>query len=293
MAGDASARGSAEPGGADGAARVRLLGTPIVESARGAWPWAAERPCQLLLYLAAQGDWVARDQLAALFWPEQGNDEARRNLRRILHAARRLPLPAPIEQRGDLLRWAVATDLADFESALRDGHERDARALVRGPFAAGMDAPECAGFQAWLDRQRHRIVARVHPPEPMVTRIDGQQAPPAGDEAASRGAVDRAWQRCTPQDRDVLASLSVMPPGFSLEAARAIASASLATLANLVDASLLVVTHDGGASRFTLHRRARGHARAQLDARPALREQVMARYSAYCAQRPDPPRSAA
>src|SRR5262245_721043 len=288
MAGDASATGGAG-GGADGAALLRLLGPPIIELAGGARPLTAERPWQLLVYLAAQGDWVARDRLAALFWPEQRNDEARRNLRRILHSARRLPLPVAVEQRGDLLRWPVATDLALFEGALRDGRERDAQALLRGAFAAGIDAPECAGFQAWLSEQRNRIDARVRPlpndaaPGP----DDAPQSLPADDEARSGDAVDRAWQRCTPQERDVLACLSVMPPGFVLEAARAIASASLATLANLVDASLLAVSHDGGASRFTLHRRARVHACEQLDARPALREQAMARYAAHQAQRSD------
>jgi len=292
MAGDASAQGSAGAGGAEGAhdaILVRLLGAPIVESARGAWSLVAERPCQLLIYLAAQGDWVARDRLAALFWPEQRNDEARRNLRRILHAARREPLPVAIEQRGDLLRWPVATDLADLESALRDGRQRDARALLRGAFAAGMDAPECAGFQAWLNEQRHRIDARVRPPPTTAAPAPTDEPPasPADDEAALLAAVDRAWQRCTPQDRDVLACLSVMPPGFVLEAARAIASASLATLANLVDASLLAVTHDGGASRFTLHRRVRILACEQLDAQPALRERAMARYAAYQSHRSD------
>ncbi len=147
---------------------MRLLGPPVLESDTGAWPFPCERPYQLLAYLAACGDWVDRDRLAALFWPEQGNAEARRNLRRILHAAAHVGAPVALERRGDLLRWQVPTDLALFEAALREGRHPDALALVRGPFADGMDTPACEGFDRWLAAERQRFGSRVQAARAML-----------------------------------------------------------------------------------------------------------------------------
>jgi predicted ATPase/DNA-binding SARP family transcriptional activator/Tfp pilus assembly protein PilF len=137
--------------------RLLLLGPPVCERAGSETPFPAERPYQLLVYLAARQEWIGRDQLAALFWPEQRNLEARRNLRRILHGARRIDGANELETHGDLVCWRIATDLAEFERALHAGRPRDALAMVRGPFGAGLDDPACEGFNEWLMFERNRV----------------------------------------------------------------------------------------------------------------------------------------
>ena len=126
------------------------------------FPFVAERPCQLLANLAVRGDWVARDQLAALFWPDKGNDAARRNLRRVLHGARHLAFANGIETRGDLVRWSIATDVHEFEQALRDDRLAEAVALVRGPLCDAIESPDCGDFAEWLafDASRGGTLAR-------------------------------------------------------------------------------------------------------------------------------------
>ena len=51
-------------------------------------PFVRERPYQLLAVLAARAGWVERDELAALFWSRDDAGVHRRNLSRVLHAAR-------------------------------------------------------------------------------------------------------------------------------------------------------------------------------------------------------------
>ena len=69
--------------------RMRLLGSPVLENAELDVPFLAERSHQLLACLALRsGEWVTRDRLAALFWPEHASAEARRNLRKVIFRAR-------------------------------------------------------------------------------------------------------------------------------------------------------------------------------------------------------------
>jgi predicted ATPase/DNA-binding SARP family transcriptional activator len=141
-------------------ARLDVLGPVMLRAHDGARPFAAERPFQLLLFLAVRGTWVGRDEVAGLFWPDKRNDEARRNLRRILHGARRLDFEPQIEQRGELLRWVVDTDLAAFDRALDQGRARDAIALVRAPLGQGMDDAASARYGEWLAFERGRVAER-------------------------------------------------------------------------------------------------------------------------------------
>ncbi|QJR16155.1 ATP-binding protein [Usitatibacter palustris] len=67
--------------------------------------------------------------------------------------------------------------------------------------------------------------------------------------ASIEAVFERSWQLLTPAERDVLGRLSVLRGGFSAEAARVVASASLPVLAALMDNSLL--RRDG--ARIFLH----------------------------------------
>src|SRR6185436_7888202 len=94
-----------------GLPRMRLLGTPVLQSAEREVALQAERSHQLLACLALHGgEWVHRDRLAALFWPERSNAEARRNLRKVIFRARAVPGAEAVEATEHALRWQVATD---------------------------------------------------------------------------------------------------------------------------------------------------------------------------------------
>jgi serine/threonine-protein kinase len=143
--------------------RLRTLGgLAIDEDARTLdGTGMGRRRLALLACLAAVGPrGVSRDRLLAYFWPESDAERARHALNQALHALRR-------ELRADALFLgaaelrlnpeAMASDVAEFESAVGAGDLERAASLYAGPFLDGFylsDAPE---FERWVDGERARL----------------------------------------------------------------------------------------------------------------------------------------
>lgn len=134
--------------------RLVLLGTPTLEFEGESIAFLNERRFQLLAYLAFSGDWVERDLLAGLLWPEHEAAAARRNLRKIVFRLHDVAWSADLQARGERLRWPVATDLADFRQALFAGQLADACSAYGGPLLVGLDDAGNSGFSAWLNAHR-------------------------------------------------------------------------------------------------------------------------------------------
>jgi len=73
---------------------------------------------------------------------------------------------------------------------------------------------------------------------------------------------DHSWRLLTPRERSILRQLSVFRGGFTLEAAAAVARASLTELANLVDASWLALAASG---RYAIHELVRQYCADKLE----------------------------
>lgn len=139
--------------------RLTLLGAPSL-SAGVVTPFGPERRFQLLAMLGlASGQWLARDEIAARFWPDRRNDEARRNLRKVIHRSRAVPGAAALEATDHALRWTVATDVQDFHAAVTEGRIGDALALRGGALMAGLDDADNEALSRWLADQRSRFDA--------------------------------------------------------------------------------------------------------------------------------------
>ena len=145
------------------APQLLLLGRP--EWVGGAEPmlFLPERRFQLLALLALRaGEWVARDWIATLLWPERSNVQARSNLRHVVFKARELPAGAGLEANDHALRWDVATDLYRFDAALRARRPYDAIALRRGELLLGLDDASNCALTEWLEGERSRFQTRWH-----------------------------------------------------------------------------------------------------------------------------------
>src|SRR5688572_19186127 len=140
-------------------ARLRLLGTPTLEHEGRTYPLAPERRSQLLAFLALRGAWVGRAELAAMLWPDQGDKLAYTNLRKTLFRLRSLPWAPEVEVEGASLRFAAATDVADFEEALRAGRLAEATELHAGELLAGFDDAQSEAWSSWLAFERERLKA--------------------------------------------------------------------------------------------------------------------------------------
>ena len=121
------------------AIHLHLLGASQVRVGPTSIPLRAIQRDQLLAYLAYAGDWVSREQLLYLFWPDSSPRAARNNLRQQLLRARALGYAATLEIEGQRLRWSVATDAAAFAGAVLEGRWQDALALYGGPLLEGLE----------------------------------------------------------------------------------------------------------------------------------------------------------
>lgn len=134
-----------------------LFGPPSIEIDGVVQALPFERRHQLLLILALRRGWVPRSELAALLWPDQSDKLAYTNVRKALHRLQDLSWAQGVEAQGNALSFAVDTDVAAFETALREGRSADAIARRRGEFLAGFDDPANEAWTAWLQQERERL----------------------------------------------------------------------------------------------------------------------------------------
>lgn len=153
---------SEQPSALDKPPVLRLLGPPELLVVGRGLPFTADRPYQLLAYLACKGGWVRRDELSDLLFPGRSLEAARNNLRAVLLRARRVEGVGEIDHRGDLLRWQPDADLMRFERACDAGRFAEALALYRGPLLQGMDSGWHANAADWLAGERSRLEGRWH-----------------------------------------------------------------------------------------------------------------------------------
>jgi predicted ATPase/DNA-binding SARP family transcriptional activator len=142
---------------------LRLLGSAQVQ--RGAqWLHLPDAlPGYLVAFLATRGDWVLRDELAALLWPNAGQTEAQNNLRVNLTRLRphlaRWGLDAGFVSERRRLRLDAASDVG----ALRAAHARGDWAAVAGglhaPFLDGMSFRAFAVLGEWARVERTALHA--------------------------------------------------------------------------------------------------------------------------------------
>ena len=192
--------------------RVRLQGDPTGEDAGPAS--AQPKRVALLAYLALMSDRapVRRDTLLALFWPELGDEEARRALRQALHYLRRVVGENVLIGAGEELSVGgdrFRCDAVEFERLVGAGEPARALPLYEGDFLAGFHVPDVAPeLEEWVDRTRARL--RRHAATAAWTAADAAESAGQGDQAVALGRracelepdQEGGWRRLmTLQDR--------------------------------------------------------------------------------------------
>ena len=118
--------------------RIAVLGgLDVRDPTRGSLTTLLAQPKRagLLVYLAVENrsEYVSRDALLALFWPEYDESRARAALRQALAFLRRTLGETAILTRGDdgvrVDQSVVACDVRDFRELLRAGRDEEAMAL--------------------------------------------------------------------------------------------------------------------------------------------------------------------
>jgi DNA-binding SARP family transcriptional activator/TolB-like protein len=117
----------------------------------------------LLAYLALMSGRspVRRDVLVALFWPELGDEEARRALRQALHYLRRVLGEEVLVGAGEELSVSpgrLRCDAVEFERLIAAGDPGSALSLYEGDFLSGFYLPDVAPeLEEWVERTRGRL----------------------------------------------------------------------------------------------------------------------------------------
>lgn len=138
---------------------LNLFGSPTAQHAGRTHALPFERRTQLVVLLALRRQWVPRAEVAAMLWPEQESRLAFANLRKTLFRMASLPWAVAIETQGAALRLEVATDVAQFESDLREQRSDEALAAYRGELLAGFDDGASEAWTRWVAFERERLRA--------------------------------------------------------------------------------------------------------------------------------------
>ncbi len=169
-----------------GPLEIAVAGRPIVVDTRKA--------LAIVALVAGEGRPFARDELAAMFWPEADDEAARGALRRTLSALRTavggvgivtgraqvaLDPAASSVDLAELERLATSSRLADLEAAA---------ALARGPFLAGFALRDSPAFDDWQAARAMRV-------ERTVGDLLDRLADARLDSGDPGGAVDAARRR--------------------------------------------------------------------------------------------------
>src|SRR5262249_21183860 len=107
----------------------------------------------------------ARAALAGLFWPEQPDDQALRNLTQALVSLREAlgTGDEALHATRQAVQWHDRTadvDVVEFARLAHSPEEADlvrAAALYRGEFLAGFALPGCETFEEWLLLKREQL----------------------------------------------------------------------------------------------------------------------------------------
>src|SRR4030095_16656125 len=141
---------------------LHLFGTPrLIAGDGGGFRFPDRRSIACIAVLAVDGP-TARGRLATLLWDEQGDADARRNLRRELHRMREAGLDAALVTDGDTVALAhgVTTDPAAFDAALAAADSDRVLELYAGGLLRGFDLAAAPAFADWLSARREAFAQR-------------------------------------------------------------------------------------------------------------------------------------
>ncbi|MBC7729101.1 MAG: AAA family ATPase, partial [Microbacteriaceae bacterium] len=118
-------------------------------------------PGYLLAYLAYRGDWIGRDTLVGLFWPDRGDSVALHNLRTNLHRVRQLlsdwSLPDALDTEPRRLRLTLPPDVAEFRAAIGRGDWPAAADLQREPLLSALSYRGFPLLEEWAQVERQAL----------------------------------------------------------------------------------------------------------------------------------------
>lgn len=178
--------------------RIQILGGLSAGTAEGLLAGEAAQPRRLALLalLARAGErGLSRDKLVGFLWPDTDDERARKTLSQALYALRQGSQNEELFLGTQELRLnpdVVTSDLAEFDTARREGNWTRAVVAYGGPFLDGFHLPGVAAFERWVEDQRQTLAIEY---AELLERL-AQQAERDGQFSAAVGW----WRRLSSLD---------------------------------------------------------------------------------------------
>jgi predicted ATPase/DNA-binding SARP family transcriptional activator len=182
--------------------RLRLLGSPQLETAGVCSDLPLDRPLSVAFYLLLRGDWVQRSELVYLYYPDTSEELAQSNFRKLIHRLKQHPWAAALEAEATRLRLVLPSDVAEFRHAIVQKDFSQALALHRGALLEGVRFPDLLGYEAWLELERQEVARAWRQALLEQAQTHNQQHAHAQAEDLLR----QAW-RLDPTDEEVVQGL--------------------------------------------------------------------------------------
>lgn len=180
------------------ALRIHLLGPLEVLEGDRRVSVDTRKALAIVALVSAEGRPFARDELAAMFWPDADDEAARGALRRTLSALRSAVGPRGIAiDRARVTvdpatTWVDLLELERLAASDRDADLEAAAALARGPFLAGFALRDSPDFDDWQAARAVRVERLVGDVLDRLVAARSQGGDPSGaiDIARRRVALD-------------------------------------------------------------------------------------------------------
>lgn len=157
--------------------RVKLLEKPAIHY-KGSWlePPVGFRSA-LLYVLAYRSAWIAREELAFLFWPDVPEANARRNLRNLLVRIKNYDYTEGLEIERSRLRWQVDTDVKTFSKYISSNDYEEGFDTYSGELLQDFHLDNLIEFSEWLEFERAKLAKDYqHAALHYLTDLENQQA---------------------------------------------------------------------------------------------------------------------
>lgn len=214
-----------------GAPALRLLGPPALCQGAAACDLPGTLPGYLIAYLGHRQDWVPREELSAVLWPQAGAAQAQHNLRaNVLRAREWLAshrLGAALLAERTRLRLALGCDSAAWRALRRTSAAADAPGVPApgGVFLQGWSFGSFEVFAEWAGLQRRELLAAwrdaiVHAPANAVSGSFAQQSLAQAERYLEADPLDEDVMRCRLQALLALGRAGEAAQAFALFDAR-------------------------------------------------------------------------
>lgn len=155
---------------------LQLLGKPRFNK-EGTWlDLPPKQPLLLCAYLVCYENWVERNEIVSLFWPEEQETKGKHNLSQLLYHCKKQVWAQGLETERLRVRWIVNSDVQYLRDALTNENWGKVIELYKGELLEKISIAGAFDYEEWLSSEREALY-RIWKDAVLkqVNNLEGQQ----------------------------------------------------------------------------------------------------------------------